>query len=380
MAEFLIITTSLILGIPYFFLQLRYVRGWRAIPEINETSRDSDLPSVTVVIVARNEARSILQCIQSVKGQEYPADHIRILVVDDHSQDETVTIARSLQVDVLELKDFPEYAFPATKKAAIMLAVHKSNSDFVLLLDADCVPGKEWVRSHVENAIHRNVIFQTGPVLIGKSSNVWEWMQAIEFHTLMLITGAGIELKQHALANGGNMMFRPFAFMEVNGYEGNLNIPSGDDLYLVEKLKKKYPDRIHFVKNRKALVFTNGKKTLRSLLRQRVRWMKKNKRLADKSIERTWWFVGLVYLWTALLLLSTISGQIPLWVLPGFLLLKWAGDAILLQAAMQFSGQRISWGRFIPSQILYALYLFLLLISSMFNFTKTSDKTERGFL
>lgn len=60
-------------------------------------------------------------------------------------------------------------------------------------------------------------------------------MQEVEQITLMLITGAGITSRIHDIANGANMAFRKSAFRDVNGYEGNMQYASGDDMFLIEK-------------------------------------------------------------------------------------------------------------------------------------------------
>src|SRR6266567_1342299 len=41
-------------------------------------------PSVTIIVPARNEAINIASCLKGLCGQSYPADRLRIAVVDDH--------------------------------------------------------------------------------------------------------------------------------------------------------------------------------------------------------------------------------------------------------------------------------------------------------
>ena len=43
----------------------------------------SMLPSVTVVVPARNEAANIGACVRSLLAQEYPTGRLRIVVIDD---------------------------------------------------------------------------------------------------------------------------------------------------------------------------------------------------------------------------------------------------------------------------------------------------------
>ncbi len=53
---------------------------------------DSDLPRVSILIPARNEARNIEACLRSVLTQSHPA--FEVLVLDDRSEDETAAIVR----------------------------------------------------------------------------------------------------------------------------------------------------------------------------------------------------------------------------------------------------------------------------------------------
>jgi glycosyltransferase involved in cell wall biosynthesis len=52
-----------------------------------------DIPRVSVVVAAYNEERFIAEALDSALGQEYPADRVTVVVVDDGSTDATALIA-----------------------------------------------------------------------------------------------------------------------------------------------------------------------------------------------------------------------------------------------------------------------------------------------
>ena len=83
--------------------------------------------SISVIILTHNEELHIKRCILSAKKY---AENIHI--IDSYSSDETVTIAKSLNVDVLQNK-FENYS----KQFNWALENIKSNSDWILRLDAD---------------------------------------------------------------------------------------------------------------------------------------------------------------------------------------------------------------------------------------------------
>jgi hopene-associated glycosyltransferase HpnB len=51
-------------------------------------------PTIVAVVPARNERETISRCVESLVRQEYPGE-LRILVVDDHSEDDTGALAES---------------------------------------------------------------------------------------------------------------------------------------------------------------------------------------------------------------------------------------------------------------------------------------------
>jgi chlorobactene glucosyltransferase len=54
------------------------------------------LPSMTVIVPARDEAANIGPCLRSLLGQEYPTERLRIVVVDDASRDDTAAIVAAM--------------------------------------------------------------------------------------------------------------------------------------------------------------------------------------------------------------------------------------------------------------------------------------------
>jgi len=54
-------------------------------------------PYVSVLVPARNEARSVRACIGSLMAQDYPQEKYEVIVIDDSSSDSTPEIVRELQ-------------------------------------------------------------------------------------------------------------------------------------------------------------------------------------------------------------------------------------------------------------------------------------------
>ena len=73
-------------------------------------------------------------------------------------------------------------------------------------------------------------------------------------------------------------------FYEVNGFAGIDHIASGDDMLLMHKIWKKYPQQVHYLKSKEAIVATRPMKTWKEFFNQRIRWASKATSYNDKRI------------------------------------------------------------------------------------------------
>ncbi len=64
----------------------------------------------------------------------------------------------------------------------------------------------------------------------------------MDFMVLQGITGAAVHKSKLTMCNGANLAYEKKVFSEVNGFAGTDHIASGDDMLLMHKIWKKYPD------------------------------------------------------------------------------------------------------------------------------------------
>lgn len=104
--------------------------------QMSEAARQ---PVITVLIIAYNYGRFIEEAIDSVLAQEFPADQMEILVVDDGSTDDTAERVRKYGARV-------EYLYKANggQASALNLGMARARGEIVTFLDADdfFLPGK----------------------------------------------------------------------------------------------------------------------------------------------------------------------------------------------------------------------------------------------
>jgi len=74
--------------------QFLFARKWfRPSPVDKITTSETDLPSVTVCVPARNEAHALSDCLETVLSSDYPK--LEIIVLDDSSVDDTSNLIKS---------------------------------------------------------------------------------------------------------------------------------------------------------------------------------------------------------------------------------------------------------------------------------------------
>ncbi len=304
-----ILAFTVVLFIGYAVLIVYYRQSWLKIPEYRlsiATGNKIPATKITVIIPARNEESNIAHCLQAVLGQTYPADLFEIIVVDDHSTDQTVSIVQSFShpnVRCFLLKDFVTETINSYKKKAIEVAITQSTGDLIITTDADCFMGNEWLQTIASYYQQYHPACIAAPVSINCSNRFVEIFQALDFMTLQGITGAAVHKKIHSMCNGANFVYEKKAYNEVGGFKGIDTIASGDDMLLMHKIYKRYPDRVLFLKSKEAIVYTQPMETWKGFINQRVRWASKADRYNDKRI-----FVVLllVYFFNLVLLLLPV--------------------------------------------------------------------------
>lgn len=269
----------------YVCLMLLYRYGFsleRRQPQ-TATGAPEALPRFSIIIPARNEAEHIAQCLQSILNNTYPSDHYEIILIDDFSTDETVSIAQQLLSAphrILQLKDYlsPEERINAYKKKALEIAITQASGDYILTTDADCRIPPGWLQCYAQALAEPGVHFVAAPVSFTpfhQNKSGLYYFQSLDFMTMQGITVASNKLNLGNMCNGANMLFSRAAFDAVDGYKGIDHKASGDDMMLMQKIQQVFPDSIRYLFDRKAIVHTPVQPTLKAFINQRIRWASK---------------------------------------------------------------------------------------------------------
>ena len=181
------------------------------------------LPTVSIVVAARDEEEHIEQCLAALSDQDYPAHRYEVIVVDDGSRDRTAERVRQNATDRVRLVRTEEkLGWSGSKKAALSLGIATATGEIILTTDADCRVGPGWIRalvSHFQGAVGMVVGFsQVRPEEAGR-----RWLagyEATDFLALMGCIAGSIGHGHPMAASGQNLAYRKEVFTGVGGYSG----------------------------------------------------------------------------------------------------------------------------------------------------------------
>jgi len=271
----------------YSLLLLYYKIIWDSIREENVKPGFKTKDFISIIIPARNEETNIGALLESITKQTYPKNMFEVIVVDDFSTDRTATIIQSFShVRYFHLQEWIDEGFANSfKKKAISEAIQRAKGQIIVTTDADCLVGKNWLQSIAQAFKTFNCQALAGPVMFFPPKSVLEQFQVLDFVAMQGITAAVLSSKKGAMCNGANFAYTREAFHRVKGYEGIDHLASGDDMMLIDKFAKEFPDEVTYLKDKDAVVQTKAMTSFGGLLRQRIRWASKNKALSDRKIQ-----------------------------------------------------------------------------------------------
>jgi cellulose synthase/poly-beta-1,6-N-acetylglucosamine synthase-like glycosyltransferase len=358
---------TLIVTIGYALLQLYFIYGWLNRNQIASEKSNADI-KVAFIVPFRNEAESIIACINSLVNQDYSLTRYQIVLVDDHSEDESFIIASKIAAEHTHVKllKLPDDKFG--KKNAITLAIQQTDTHLVFLTDADCVHHKNYLNTMVAFYLHHRPRLIAGEVKFGNETDFIEKFQSIELSGLMLITSAAFKLNFPFLCNGANLIFEKSFFETINGYSENESVVGGDDIFLLQKAKATNAKTM-FISHPETAVITKPQPTFSGFFDQRFRWAHKSKYYTDAFSS----FVSMLVFTNSLLLLLCpflllFSSRGDYWALYFIsLIIKFIIDFLLLFLATQNQKKTKLLWYFPLAEIFQIVYVFIIGVMVLFS-------------
>ncbi len=199
------------------------------------------IPTVCIVIAARNESQGLASCLQHVLAQDYPK--LSALVIDDRSEDDTSAIAQKFaqsdsRLSIKRIDHLPPKWMG--KSHALWQGTRGVNTDWLLFTDVDCKLNPGAVARAIEEAHYRNA----------KLLTLWPRQTAGGFweHATIPLCGGIIALwfgsgrvndphSKLAFANGQFLLIEREAYEQIDGHKAVHNAII-EDIPLAEHAKK----------------------------------------------------------------------------------------------------------------------------------------------
>ncbi len=337
----------LILG----FTRMKPIHFYNAIPQTR----------FSIVVPFRNEAQNLPLLLASLEALDYPKNQFEVILVDDASDDHFILPPTKIDLKVLSSKR----KTLSPKKDAINTAITLAKYEWIITTDADCIVHFNWLK------VYDNYIQQTdrkmvaaGVCYIPKKG----FLHAFQNLDLLSLQGATIGsfgVFSPFMCNGANFAYQKDFFFDLNGFEGNENIASGDDVFLLQKAVKKDKKKVGFCMHENSIVITQSLDSWKTLFYQRVRWAAKSPGYSSKFGK----FLALVVFSTHLALLLALilwmSGFLDQNYFMLFFGVKFLVDLILLMLSARHFHVRLN-GLLLTS-LLHPFFNFAVALYSLFG-------------
>lgn len=262
--------TLFIIIISAYFIQafLLSVGAKKKFSKINE----DELPKATVIVAARNEENNIKNCLISLSELNYPADKLEIIIVNDHSEDNTEKIIKEFISDkpnFKTIKPIKEFKNVVGKARAIANGIEIANGEIILTTDADCIVNPDWAKT-MASYYTKDVGMVCG-YTNQKYKNVFEAVQDIDFIYLLTVAAGAINIWKPLSAIGNNMTYLKSAYKEVGGYE-NIEFSVTEDFQLLMAIHNNKKYKIIYPLDAGGLVTSAPCPDVKTLYHQKKRW------------------------------------------------------------------------------------------------------------
>ena len=336
------------------------------------------LPTISVIVAARNEAHNLPRLIHCLKNQQYPDDKIEFLIVDDRSEDSSWMILSEAAESQDNFRSFrirdllTDYA---PKKRALDYAIRAAKGEILLLTDADCAPSPKWAHGMVQN-YQNNVVLVPGYSYYRYDYPAPAFIQGVlslEYFSHAAVAAASAGLGLPLTAAGCNFSYRRKTYFEVGGFSSIQQWVSGDDDLFLHNVARHKLGEFRYALAPESFMSCAAPVSFLQFWNQRIRYASKG---LHYSFSMTSSLIA-VYILNLFVVLSGplfILGftQIATMVFFGWTIKSFVEYFFLSRAASLFHEKRLL-KYFLPTAFLHPFYIFIFAFLGVFSRFKWKD-------
>lgn len=220
----LLITLCWILIVISFLVSVGKVYRFREELTGHSLSDPELLPTVSVIIPARNEEPNIATCLDGLLNSHYPADRLQVIVMDDQSSDRTPEIVSTLAARHPNLRLIHGRPLPAGwsgKTHSCHQGAAQAEGEWLVFLDADTYAKPDLLPVTLSHAMQQRFdVLSIIPFQILGSLQERLWLPGVFLGFASFIDFGRVNDPQDpfALANGQFLLFRREAYERIGGH------------------------------------------------------------------------------------------------------------------------------------------------------------------
>jgi len=340
---------------------LYFYAGWRKFKTFT-VKNNKFTTTVSLIIPVRNEEQNIPGLISGIREQDYPGRLLEVIFIDDHSDDRSFNLINEY---ISGIENFHLIRSTGSgKKMALQTGFEKVTGDIIITTDADCHHPSHWISVFAGFYEKYHPKLMAGPVLLKSNNNFFQRLQQIEFLSLTASTAGAFGTGHPIMCNGANLAFDR-EIIEQQEDIMQTQYTSGDDIFLMHRIKQLWHGELYYIKSNDAVVTTGGHPDFKSFIRQRIRWASKSRGYRDIDTIIT----GMVVLLINFLFLWTLAGTFfepVIFSLFIFLyIIKTLPDLLLVTAVSSFFRAKKNLWLFPLAQLVYPIYAVFTALASL---------------
>ena len=363
--QFIILLSSFV-SVLYVIQISLYIYGFFKLKSFNTSKLEinfEDSLYLSVIIPFKNEEKHLKSLFKNLKNQSIKKIHFEVFFINDLSNDNSEQIISELikntsHFNIISLTDSQK-----GKKEAIKQGISNAKGELIVTSDADCIHQADWLQEILYFYLEHNSKMIIAPVLMTGSS-FFQKNQSLEFLSLSGSTAGATGIKHPIMCSGANLAYRKDVFEEFKNAMYSKEV-SGDDVFLMHTIKKKYPNDIHYLKSNKAIVYTEAERSFHQFFMQRLRWASKSKSYFDFDTIVSSILVLLMNVFVVSLILLSFYNKSIFYYTILYFSLKLFIDFILLYKAASFLKQKHLLYYFPLLSLFYPFYIIITAFSGL---------------
>ncbi len=221
-------------------------------------------PTVSIILPAYNEGEYIKKSLETILKVDYPKEKLEIIVVDDGSTDDTYTLAKEFESDLVKVLTKKN----GGKGSALNHGIKQAKGEIIATMDADSYLTKNTIYELLPFFNEDKVMAVTPAVKIKSDGSPLKELQRVEYLMILFSRKLLSLIDSVPVTPGPFSIFRAKVFDEVGLF---------DEHNLVEDQEIALRIQSHNYKIRSSMtadVYTEPPDNIPDLLKQRVRWQR----------------------------------------------------------------------------------------------------------